>query len=500
MRNNKGFTIIELLISVGVLVAASPFVYMLVKEINDKQRAVQYADMTKTYTKAYTDAIKFNYANYYQNAVNNPNTIQVIKYSDIQNQGFAPNNTSNQLGIKPCVALKYNSTAKEMQAILFYTSKQSNNKYVTKLLSAKAVKLLGAASGYYNTSNGSVIGSGNGWSLANGNSLVNSSNAGRCDYTSLTDYGVVMNLNLAENFPKVTDTVNYLSKVSDDSTPQGDTRNSNTMQTSIVMDSTTRKSAIFLEGNANSQTKPMLISSTKGDDATSRLINQRDISYNDKTIGTVITSKLLADGLTSTKSVVPFTYCDAQDIGTFFRQQSSNVPLIGQLVCNKNLLQCQGVDPNGKTLEGYCYLPANDLSIRYHPNTAAFNCPVGYIDPTMPATATSGTAPAIYGATCHICTNRYPFGGSCMTGTYKFVSDACTWNNPQTAINNINPKTSGTYAIYQGVSAQTTWSSSARYTDGVGTDCSGACSGTQSAPGVITSATCTTGNPVIDSL
>ncbi len=495
-KNVKGFTIVELLVSVGILVLISPFAYMMVKESNDKQKAVQYADMTKTYSKAYIDAIKFNYATYYQNAINSPNTIQVIKYSDIQNQGFAPSNTSNMFGVKPCVALNYNATSKELQAVLFYTSKQSSNSSITKLLSAKTVNILGAAGGYYNATNGNVLGSGNGWSLANGNSLVNSSNAGSCDYTALTNFGVVMNLNLAENFPKVTDTANYLARASDNSTAQGDSNNANTMQTNIVMDAKNRMSGIFLEGNAKSSSgKPMLLSSTQSDDAKDlKRARPNDITYNEDTVGTVITSKLLADGMTATKAVVPFTYCDAQDLGTFFKQSSSNVPLIGQLVCTFNPLQCQGVDPTGKSLIGNCYLPANDLSIRYHPNTQSFNCPVGYVDPTIPAVATqiAGSQPArVKGNECWECWGSVL--GVCTN--WQYVTGYCSWQFSGVGITNINPKTYTNYAIYSGVQAYATW------TLGGGDRC-GNCSGTgtqTTTAASVSSVTCSTGNPVIDS-
>lgn len=482
-RNKKrmGFTIIEMLIVIGIMVASTPFILSQIKQSNDNKIAAEYADQTKVYTQSFTNAIKFNYATYYDYAVKNPNTTQVLRYSDIKTQGFLPSgNVAKLFNITPCVAMRYNPTTREMQSVMFYTD-ANNATTIKKLLVAKAVKLYGAGSGYYHS--GNVTGSGASWSLVTGNNLVNDSVASRCDTGKLTDYGLAINLNLNDNFPKVTDSAQWLSRSKDDKSAQGVAENNNTMQTDIVMQSGTTRNGIYLEGNENTNHPVQLISNQ------SSKINPE--SYNTSKPSMIITGGFTADNIQPTDSVPSFTVCDHREVGAIAKQQADGkTPIVGQMQCTYNPLQCTGIDPTGIPLNGYCYLSATDIAIRYHPNISTFNCSVGYIDPTVPATSTADYSqkPVPYGSYCHRCDWLHCWD--------TWEANACDWQPSSNSISNINPKHGGGYTVYSGVQAVTVWS----VVKIAGGDC-GACGtgGTRNTFGVITSATCTTANPVIDS-
>lgn len=489
-KQTKGFTIIELLVVIGAMVIATPFIMTWIKSANEKTQATEYADHTKIYAVAFTDAIRFNYQKYYDNAVKSPNTTQVLKYSDIVNAGFAQNIKANNFyNQTPCVAMTYNQTNKELNAVMFFTDGKKA-KQLTKRLGAKARQTYGEAAGYYY--DGAVTGS-NSWSLPNPNDLINSSNANACDNSTISNYGLVINLNMQDTFPKITDTANYLSRVRDDAANPNAESNSNTMQTDILMQDSKKQNAVFFTGNAT-QDGSVALASTK---STAALSQRNKTNYNHNTNGVVVTNgAILANSLGSGKAESVFTYCAPEEIGTIVQQEEDmlQTPIRGQLQCTYNPLQCQ--NPSNPNDSHTCYLPASDISIRYHPNKSPFLCTIGFIDPSVTAEAVADQTqrPSDYTAECYICYKRI-FWTDCYWEKQNYNS--CTWSPSNTMITNIEKKTTPDkrYTIWQGVSAITTWKTHSNPSD---KNCR--CNrDPQEFPGIITSATCTTSNPVIDS-
>ena len=172
------------------------------------------------------------------------------------------------------------------------------------------------------------------------------------------------------------------------------------------------------------------------------------------------------------------------------QNESNFIILRSQLQCTKNLLQCQGIDPNGINLQGYCYLPVSEIAVTYKPNTTNFTCPFGYVDATVPAIVSQTNPPPSFRGCKWMCTNS--ISGNCITWDYKCENNVCQWTNPQNAYSKTGIKTYGDYSIYTGISAYSVWQPSP-----MGWDCN--YSGQPSTmPGAILAITCTTTAPVMD--
>lgn len=477
MNNQKGFTLFEILVGVGVMVAISPFIMNLYTNSQKSQTATQLADTSKSFASAYNQHIKQNYASLYEQAIAKPGQVIAIKYNDVKNSGeFSSLNTYN-FNLTPCVLYKYNPSGKQIQAIMVFTS-SSKSKPIDKIVGSKSAMTYGLGSGYYD--NGQV--KGGTWSLANSADFLSA--ASQCG-GQIAQYSPVINLAIGNDFPNIGDTNNYLSRLSDDKSKGGDQQNENTMQTDVYMASTQggekKQNAIYLNGSENDAVNKVYLSSTKGaavknDEDNSNVKNIPDSA------GIYINAATVTRSITATITKTPYEACDPKETSTIVRQRSdTNLPLYGQLQCTHNPIQCDRA--NG----GFCYTPITDLAIRYHPNVPSFNCPIGYVDPSIQATADTGTPykPAAYGTSCRRCN----WTGYCWR-TYE--AQGCNWKATGTTITNINPKTSEQYTIYTGVSAQTTWSA---YNAADG-DCG--CSGNQTTQGLVTGVACTTSNPVLD--
>lgn len=487
MKNNRGFTITEIVIVLAIMGVLTPFVMSQMGYFEDKNTATIYADQTKGYAKSFMRMIQSNYGSYYQYAQTNPNTIQVIKYSDLAASGMLPAGlaTKNALNQTPCVAMQFNAQTKQLQSVMFYVDNGKVPSKLDKLFGHRAASIGGGEFGVVQPDN-TVLGSGKGWVLDSTSELLKG--ASGCDYSHIAPYGLVVNLTMLSDYPNNLDPTQYLSRVKDSANDPNSQTNANTMQTDIVMDSkdaanNSKYSGVYLNYNTTPNQRVLIANGRSA-----------QLSQNNKdtmnAIGTESANAVVVSGDAYTNSLVAqgtttsFTPCLPVDSGKMKKQADQGAIVTNQLQCTYNPLQC-------KNASQYCYLPIMDVATRYHINQAQFTCPQGYVDPSVSATATNGAAPANFNGGKWECWAS--FLGACTNWQYV-TRNECSWASPTTTINNLggDANTFQGYTIYRSVSATSTWQPASN-----GYDCNYSGKNNQ-APGILQTVTCTTANPVID--
>jgi type II secretory pathway pseudopilin PulG len=486
MKNQKGFAYVtELLVVLGIVVVLTPGILVWVKNSQKSQTASQLADTSKSFASAYNQYIKQNFANMYEQAVARPGQIIAIKYNDVKNSGeFASLNTYN-FNLTPCVLYKFNPSGKQFQAIMLFTS-NSQSKPIDKIVGSKSALTYGLGSGYYD--NGQVRGST--WSLANSADFISSAN--QCG-GAIAQYSPVINLSIGNDYPTISDTNSYLSRLSDDSTKGGDTENENTMQANVYMQSGQDKQAIFLEGSDQDDDykKQFVIGSMQSKAVIDRYkaaINHSD-EVQTNAVGTYVGGKLMAQSLSASQQVVAYTACDKTELSTIVRQEADpTLPLTGQLQCTHNPIQCP---------TGYCYMPISDLAIKFRPLTSNYRCKVGYIDQTVQPDVREDQQPPTFQCEERYCAH-WSIVGTCDRHDWDHYPNQ--WANPSTKFSLSEPTSANNYTIYKTISATTTWQVQLppnRHSGG-SVSCNPPAGQQTTMPGKIYGVTCTTSNPVLE--
>lgn len=385
-KYNKGFSIYELIVVVAILAAASPFIYSLIGAAIERRAASQYSDFTKMYASKFIDEIKSNYGDYYELVTKDPdnNETIVIPFEKIEN------NVSKSLnwGIIPCVAIRYNPMSKDMQAIMFYTDNGTKAKHISQRSAIKAMNDFGIGSGYYESS-GIVNGISGAWSLKSDNDYINKDVAKKCSTTTLTQNGLVINLNMLDSFPKVNSGLDagYLSRVKDAENQAGTNDNTNTMQADIMMQNGKDIFGIFLSGNESSAKNEEVIFLGIDSSTIFKKVNKEPIRYSyygskEPSIA-IYGGGLRAESFISMKEVDAYTNCSYNEYGSIVKQKkpSKSSTLFdvspSYLTCINNEALC----PNHSA----CYLP-EPRSLHYTfartDGKTSFQCPANmYVEP-----------------------------------------------------------------------------------------------------------------------
>ena len=379
LRKNAGISTFDMLIALGVIMLMMPFLIQQTNLYQDKNIAIQYADQTKTYAKAFNRAIANNYSIYYDIASKTSNLTQVLKASQLLTAGYLPNGmgTTNIYHQTPCVTMHLNTTTNQIEAIMFYV--QSTAKPNLDLLQAKRSAMATGGEAGSVQADGSVQGAG--WSLPKSSPFLTA--ASTCDFGTLAPNSVVMNLSMLPDYTNNLKTDPTLHRNQDNlsGTQGGDPNNLNTMQSDITMQTTdsngqTNTSGIFLSGNVNS-TNPVLLAA--GGSNSLKVINPID-SYSSYPNQVVIQNGAVkANTLQPTTTVSQFTPCslatdplrpDAarDEVGAEVTDASGINFQRMQLICTYNPTYCTGSPSKS------CYLPTTSVTIQFTPNTTSFDC------------------------------------------------------------------------------------------------------------------------------
>ncbi|MDD3266896.1 MAG: type II secretion system protein [Burkholderiales bacterium] len=436
MNKKRGFTIYEILIAIAIMVAASPFIYSAIRDLMQKRTAMEYVDYSNTYANKFIEYIESNYSEYYTNAQNNPTRTQVIPFSKIKNSMHG----SLNWGVIPCVSIRYDSSSKEIQAIMFYTDNTKvDHRKISRQLGIKAMNEFGPGSAYYD--NGVVNGINGTWALARSNPFMSLLTIISCDTSTLTANGLVINLNMLTNFPKGTQKsstdVHYLNRVKDDAHLFGES-NGNTMQTDIVMQNMESFHGIFFSGNQSSLAKDEQIFLgpvySKNFDIVHKSKHKSDgvIYRKESSIG-IAGGGLQVENLIPQKNIVALTPCPESHVGDILKEavdethdDANGGPYSSILICSKDIFSCNS--NNGS----YCFVPISRRSnaIRYTVNKASFTCPNGsYLETSSIETQMIIPSPQLYS------------NGTCLMNdkSIKQVSNACV----ASTTNNVGLKFSG---------------------------------------------------------
>lgn len=374
-----GFSLIEMLLAFALMGIAAPYFIQMYQRDLAKKQAIEYADTTKTYAKAYARAITDNYATYYKAAAATPGLTQVLKGSQLQASGYLPAgvNYKNSYKQAPCVAIRLNTSNNQLEAFMFYVLPSGTANKLSSIQQGKGTMMsFGGEAGVVN-SDGSITGSN--WNLPSNSPFLAA--ASSCDGGTIPKYSVAVNLAMLPEYSSNLQTDPTLHRHQDNlsGTSGGDENNLNTMQTDITMQSldsagnNKRVSGIFLSGNANSAS-PIYMGSALSPQAARISSNYQN--YAPKAV-VLQNGEFKANTVQSLKTAIAFQPCASDpnapndpaknQIGQIVTDAQSNVYQRQQLICSFNRSYCQ--TPNNT-----CYLPINSVTIQFHPGTTSFNC------------------------------------------------------------------------------------------------------------------------------
>ena len=489
MKKQNGFTIIEILIALGFMVALAPLILNFYTNSQKSKTAVQLADTSKSFSSAFNQHIKQNFAQMYEQAIARPSQVLAIKYNDVKDSGeFATLNSYN-FNLTPCLLYKFNPSSRQIQAIMVFTA-QSKSKPIDKTVGTKAAMEYGLGGGYYE--NGQV--KGGTWSLSSSNEFLSA--ASQCG-GQIPPYSPVINLSIANDFPSISDTDNYLSRLSDDTSKGGDSGNENTMQTDLYLTSTkagetqSQSNAIYLEGSDQEQDgdKRVFIAG-KDSDATKQQKQYKKETLPSNGSFAYVGGRLIAQSLSVQEEVEMYTPCNSDEQGVMVKQKpDTSLPAVGQLQCMFNVVQCSE--------EHYCYMPIIDLGIKFKPYTANYTCKIGFIDPTVPPDVREDQMPPTFQCEERYCAH-WSIVGTCDRHDWDRYPNE--WQNPTTTFSYSDEKKGGGYSIYKTITATTNWQIKTpnNHHSGGSVNCNPPAGQQMQMPGKIYGVTCITANPILE--
>lgn len=339
----RGFTIIEILITLAFLGVISVLYYKNNNKEIDLRRSRALADQANVHAKLFINYLVSNESSI--STATSSTTPMVISMDQLIASGSVQTATGvNLLSQKPCLAIVKNPNTKKIEAVMYYVSEKTNPN-ITKAFMQTAAISLNELAGVYDGANVRT----STWSLPS--SSVYFLNSGQCvsGYT-LRANSLVLNLNLYPEFNNsIHQDIGLYRKLDPNNraNPLGTAGNKNTSLTDII----TNGKDIQLNNSAN------LKLTTN---------NPSSLSLNN--------ANLMANTFEASSMIASGTQCSSSDLGTIARQGDANVGNTqSDVVCSYSPLICGGA--------GYCYTPVLNNTIIYKDVSksgwmgTAFTCP-----------------------------------------------------------------------------------------------------------------------------
>ena len=394
----RGYTIAEILVG---LIAATLMGMAVIPLVQQNQRLIKaqaLANETLRYSKIYVRYLLNNDAALREELKTNP--AQVVPWSEVHaaqdyESGVA---AQNKLGQTPCLVIikskpnqqDTSESQSQLRPFLFFLDKPSQTRRA-RVDIASVSNQMGAMAGVYlnNSRRHGVFGNHGGWSLpASSPAFIQIySEISKCDGV-LTDDSLVVNIAMLPDYTGLLAVANgesgssggseeILYRGNDSNGDLDNDANRNTLQTDISLGGAKygeSSQRVYFNGNDESG----VYLQRNADDAISEANRLAAVELHN--------ANFAAPVLQATENSAELTRCDPREQGKIVRQLSGTQTLIsGQMQCSYNPLICQGNAPNGALLNGYCYIPINEMSITYHPNSTKVICPYGYfIDMSVP--------------------------------------------------------------------------------------------------------------------
>ena len=502
----KGYTILEILLGTIAVVLIALAIIPIVGYYNRINQAQTIASQSINYSKIFIKYLLDNDSSI-RSSLTSTNSVVYVKWTTIDEGGYIPSgniSSTTVLGQTPCMAVSINTTINQLTPYLFFVG---GNLSKEALLDADTVmNQIGAMAGVYSTSSSEpsvltygsgVFSAGNAWYLLNSSPYISGISNG-CG-ANIVENSIVINLGMMPEYASMQssdDQSLHRYADTDSGYSLGQTGNTNTLSTDISMIESGLSYSHKIYFSGNNESGMYLWNNGSNSNIT------------------VQNGGFSANTLQPTSSVATFTSCASGDVGTMAQQSDINVPVKSQLQCSYDALQCQGIDPTGKNLNGYCYLPVVSVSINYKPNTSLFTCPVGYIDNSVPPVINTNTpvltdsVVASEFSMCMLMYSNMPYGGNatlCSTTATFDSSSTCLWVNPEVISSKIGGKSYKGYSIYTGLLSTLSWDWTLQAPDGPAYQLQSLLGFIppicpqllQQSTSLITSATCTTANPTV---
>ncbi len=391
IKYQQGVSLFEFILVIAIVGVITTIIMNQVNEYFKKEKSQQYGHQSIILAKAFSRYITDHYKQYYDSSKINT---QHIKYKELSDANYLPigmKNQKNIYGYTPCISIIHDNDLNSIQAVMFFTTSESNIK-ITFRDGADAMMAAGIAAGVIDTDKKQVYGSGRAWKIdnSNGNDYDSYFKTGGCDYSQIPANSLVINLSLLSDYilqqhnESQIDTDKYLYRIPDDNynCPVGKDCNRNTMKADIIMNSQGSDGIVkyhsinFGYGSAI-DTGPILTSGNNNDDISKRQA---------KALSNEV---VLAGGGFAANTLRPMLYknqyesCSLVELGTIVKEESSTDNPI--LIRNQLLCSYSPVCPSNTNY--YCYLPISDMTITYNlkDTQTFFSCPNGsYIDVTTP--------------------------------------------------------------------------------------------------------------------
>ena len=368
MIKNRGFSIIEIMLMIFVLVSIVAVFNTWQNNIRVLNSSKIYADQTHVYALSYIKYLQDN-----ESTIVTSN-ITVVPYSTLINAGYVTDQNAgyvadvtprtNLYGQTPCVIITKSANESQIFPILIFVGGKS----VSSAISNRAMSSLGGYAGTFSTQDNSVVGSLGGW-----------------NYSSITDNqlsqcgGSISNNSLALNLGMM---VEYNTSVSTDLSLHrtvestlyalGDSNNSNTMLSDISITNSESSQRIYW-GSGNN---PSYLSKSE--------------SLN---VVNAVNASVKANTLKPNLLVEAGAACTADEVGSIASQNVTHPEYeynSSNLVCTYLPPACQ-VEANSN----YCYLPIKNNSVIYNLSESAITT---FICPGNTPIATNGVVNSYAGA------------------------------------------------------------------------------------------------------
>lgn len=390
------------------------------------QQAYDYSREMVRYLDTHQNLLRYLLS---QNSQTN-GQVATVSPQVLKNEGFIKGDTyfKNRLNQYPCTIIWYDNH--QLQAILYYR----NDKNVQSLNNYQwiyGLNHMGAMVGLY--VNGQVSGSAKDWALDSNfikqmflkqgsADLSQGANPGlySCQGAQISDPSYVVNITSMLDIPQTLPKDDTIHQYSDILSDVDDPANNNRMNIDVNLDSrgiptSNTISNIVFQMNPNCVMNPSKLMTIQDYDPDTLPKDDNDNKPNvfgcknrqlaiqsitnpiDNSQEMVVTgfnsvadkSSALDDnihyvGEVNAASIQPSTQiavgnaCRSDQLGTMAQQQRSsdandlNNIYVSQVICMKSPL-CDS------STNGYCYMPVENVTIQYTPNTASFTCPTGTI-------------------------------------------------------------------------------------------------------------------------
>lgn len=354
MKITKGFTIIELLAMMVILIATVTLFINWIQMKSILHSAKIYADQSKAYADIYIRYLNQNKENI-ESAVT-PNTPMVITFKDIQNQGYLPTGVQqkNLFSQTPCLIVTKNHGSNTLSPIMFFV----DGSQVQQEVGSRAMVLIGGMAGIYNNFKDNVIGNLGQWGydrfISNNGSLIR-----KCGNT-IANNSIFLNISMMNTFNDILTPDVTLHRLADKYNKRlGDSNNTNTLVTDIS----------FAQ-NGSQQSKKLYFF---GKSESEIYLQASDLNNHNVRL---YEGAFLADYLQPTQKFAPGKSCLPTEVGAVSSVEDNSYGFQGSiLVCTYNPPVCQSQSQND-----YCYISVKHNTIKFTNKGQmgqSFLCPAG---------------------------------------------------------------------------------------------------------------------------